>query len=211
MAPGLTDEDEVCARARRAVGPAGGAKDPEVVRRLPPIFLFHGTADLSVPAAIAVDFADALRQASYDVQIKLYPGKSHTDAIIEDLLEEGVRLPPAEGAGGVWAHANACARGAWGRPPRGVQVVSDDLMTDVITAVYDGHLPPSGRRYSRPSFVVPESPHARGSTSPTAASSPAPAAPAEAPRKRWTWRGERTRRSVLPRAFVAFARKVNPF
>ena len=53
---------------------------------MPPIFLFHGTADLSVPASVAVDFHEALQQAGYAAYLKLYAGKSHTDPIIEDLL-----------------------------------------------------------------------------------------------------------------------------
>ena len=59
---------------------------PDLVRRVPPIFLFHGTADLSVPCHIAEEFYDALKTAGYRVQMKLYEGKSHTDPIIEDLL-----------------------------------------------------------------------------------------------------------------------------
>ena len=56
------------------------------MRRLPPVFLLHGGADNSVPAIGALDFADALQRAGVTAAVKVYPGKSHTDPIIEDLL-----------------------------------------------------------------------------------------------------------------------------
>eukprot|EP00439_Symbiodinium_sp_Y106_P081263 s1106_g20.t1 len=51
---------------------------------LPPVLLVHGTADSSVPSRSAVDFAAALQAAGMEVALKLYPGKSHTDPILED-------------------------------------------------------------------------------------------------------------------------------
>ena len=103
-------------------------------------------------------------------------------------------------------------------------------MTDVLTAIFDGHLQTfgaTGRRYSRPSFGSPTSPIAsrtssRGDVvSPTgsrsaAAAMAAMAAPLElrmppAAAAPWRWRGRHERRSVLPKPFVTFARMVNPF
>jgi hypothetical protein len=164
------------------------------------VFLFHGTADLSVPPAIATAFAEALRAVGARVQCKLYAGKSHTDPIIEDLLyADEVRRRAA-------LHMSLGARavslsgvGAWGGGP--AKLVSDDLMTDVLSAVWDGSLPSRAggtlaRRYSRPSFGDPTSPDR-----------PVHPAVATAPRRP----PQPVRRSVLPKALVTFARAVNPF
>ncbi|CAE7264767.1 ICME [Symbiodinium necroappetens] len=51
---------------------------------LPPVLLVHGTADTSVPSRSAVHFAAALQAAGVEAALKLYPGKSHTDPILED-------------------------------------------------------------------------------------------------------------------------------
>ncbi|CAE7544441.1 ICME [Symbiodinium natans] len=53
-------------------------------RMLPPVLLVHGTADTSVPSRSAIDFTTALQAAGADADVKLYPGKSHTDPILED-------------------------------------------------------------------------------------------------------------------------------
>ena len=79
---------------------------------MPPIFLFHGTADLSVPARVAVDFQEALQQAGYAVYLKLYAGKSHTDPIIEDLLyADEVLAENVRGEHATWtAHSSPPSR-----------------------------------------------------------------------------------------------------
>jgi len=61
-------------------------QNPQLVKRFPAVFLLHGTNDQCVPKECAADFGQALSRAGYNVQIKLYEGKSHTDPIIEDLL-----------------------------------------------------------------------------------------------------------------------------
>jgi prenylcysteine alpha-carboxyl methylesterase len=54
--------------------------------RFPPITLFHGTQDRSVSPDSSLEFANVLHQAGFHVTIKLYPGKTHTDLILEDPL-----------------------------------------------------------------------------------------------------------------------------
>jgi prenylcysteine alpha-carboxyl methylesterase len=58
-----------------------------ISRLLPPKwYLFHGTADHTLPHSSSVEFADALRKQDIETKIFLYHGKSHTDPIIEDAM-----------------------------------------------------------------------------------------------------------------------------
>jgi len=61
-------------------------KEVKLIERIPPLFLLHGTADLVVPCQATLDTAARLARAGVETHIKFYPGKSHTDAIIEDLV-----------------------------------------------------------------------------------------------------------------------------
>jgi prenylcysteine alpha-carboxyl methylesterase len=62
--------------------------DCALADHLPPIRIYHGSCDKTVPAQGSIDFCDALRQAGVrDVQFTLYEGWSHTDAILECPLD----------------------------------------------------------------------------------------------------------------------------
>jgi len=54
---------------------------------LPPVYIFHGTADATVPCSQAERFADVLAEAGVEVKTRFYSGKSHTDPILEDPIE----------------------------------------------------------------------------------------------------------------------------
>ncbi|GAB5370098.1 hypothetical protein AAMO2058_001462900 [Amorphochlora amoebiformis] len=51
---------------------------------LPQMHLFHGTSDDSVPYQQSEKFAAALMNAGVHTETTLFPGKSHTDPILED-------------------------------------------------------------------------------------------------------------------------------
>jgi len=59
---------------------------PEVIKRVPPIILLHGTADTCVPHQASRRTAEALGRAGIRTFLRFYPQKSHTDSIIEDLV-----------------------------------------------------------------------------------------------------------------------------
>ncbi|GMH20684.1 hypothetical protein Nepgr_022525 [Nepenthes gracilis] len=56
---------------------------------LPPIILFHGTNDYSIPHDASKDFADALKCANAHAELVLYNGKTHTDLFLQDPLRGG--------------------------------------------------------------------------------------------------------------------------
>ncbi|XP_021888005.1 isoprenylcysteine alpha-carbonyl methylesterase ICME [Carica papaya] len=67
-------------------------KEPSVMGAaslLPPITLFHGTADYSIPADASKTFADALEGVGVRAKLILYEGKTHTDLFIQDPLRGG--------------------------------------------------------------------------------------------------------------------------
>jgi acetyl esterase/lipase len=51
-----------------------------------PITLIHGTSDRSIHHESSLEFANILHMAGFRTTLKLYPGKSHTDLILEDPL-----------------------------------------------------------------------------------------------------------------------------
>ncbi|XP_030513550.1 probable isoprenylcysteine alpha-carbonyl methylesterase ICMEL1 isoform X2 [Rhodamnia argentea] len=62
------------------------AQDPNIriaVSRLPPIILFHGTADYSIPSDASKNFAETLRRAGVKAESILYEGKTHTDLFLQ--------------------------------------------------------------------------------------------------------------------------------
>ncbi|KAK9700149.1 hypothetical protein RND81_08G220300 [Saponaria officinalis] len=61
----------------------------KAVAMLPPIFLFHGTKDHSIPSDASESFADALRKAGGHAEVILYEGKTHTDLFVQDPLRGG--------------------------------------------------------------------------------------------------------------------------
>ncbi|XP_034210341.1 isoprenylcysteine alpha-carbonyl methylesterase ICME-like isoform X2 [Prunus dulcis] len=67
-------------------------KDPSnrnAVSLLPPITLFHGTADYSIPSDASKIFVDALQKAGAQAELVLYDGKTHTDLFLQDPLRGG--------------------------------------------------------------------------------------------------------------------------
>ncbi|KAG0591142.1 hypothetical protein KC19_1G153200 [Ceratodon purpureus] len=55
----------------------------DAVPLLPPITLFHGTADYSIPHEASVEFAEALQSVGATVNTVLYPDKTHTDLFLQ--------------------------------------------------------------------------------------------------------------------------------
>uniref|UniRef100_A0A7N0VLZ7 Alpha/beta hydrolase fold-3 domain-containing protein n=1 Tax=Kalanchoe fedtschenkoi TaxID=63787 RepID=A0A7N0VLZ7_KALFE len=56
---------------------------------LPPIVLFHGTDDYSIPSDASKNFADSLQGAGVKAESILYDGKTHTDLFLQDPLRGG--------------------------------------------------------------------------------------------------------------------------
>ncbi|XP_027358285.1 isoprenylcysteine alpha-carbonyl methylesterase ICME [Abrus precatorius] len=72
--------------------PAIKIQDPclkDIIPLLPPVFLFHGTADYSIPSVASEQFADALKKAGARAELILYEGKTHTDLFLQDPLRGG--------------------------------------------------------------------------------------------------------------------------
>ncbi|KAG8382960.1 hypothetical protein BUALT_Bualt05G0134300 [Buddleja alternifolia] len=67
-------------------------QDPNVrnaVPLLPPIILFHGTADYSIPSDASKSFAETLRSLGVQAESILYEGKTHTDLFLQDPMRGG--------------------------------------------------------------------------------------------------------------------------
>ncbi|KAG6743080.1 isoprenylcysteine alpha-carbonyl methylesterase ICME-like [Populus alba x Populus x berolinensis] len=67
-------------------------EDPSIgnaVSLLPPIILFHGTADYSIPSSASIDFAAALQRLGAQAELILFDGKTHTDLFLQDPLRGG--------------------------------------------------------------------------------------------------------------------------
>jgi len=60
---------------------------PTAVKLLPPISLLHGTGDRSVPHRSSEHLALALKQVGAEVELVLFPEKTHTEPIIEDPMQ----------------------------------------------------------------------------------------------------------------------------
>jgi len=60
--------------------------DPDVIRKIPPILLLHGTADQCVPFLASRRTAEALASVGIKTFLRFYAEKSHTDVVIEDLV-----------------------------------------------------------------------------------------------------------------------------
>lgn len=57
--------------------------------RLPPITLYHGTADISIPHSATENFVRALEVAGIHPRTMYIPGKTHTDLILQDPMRGG--------------------------------------------------------------------------------------------------------------------------
>ncbi|KAM3328287.1 hypothetical protein P3S68_032979 [Capsicum galapagoense] len=77
----------------RRYSPEVMAQDPNaksVVSLLPPIVLFHGTADYSIPCDSSKSFADTLKALGVKAECILYEGKTHTDLFLQDPMRGGI-------------------------------------------------------------------------------------------------------------------------
>ncbi|KAF3340046.1 putative isoprenylcysteine alpha-carbonyl methylesterase ICMEL2 isoform X1 [Carex littledalei] len=61
----------------------------KAVSLLPPIILFHGTEDYSIPSSASENFAKVLENSGVQVRLVLYEGKTHTDLFLQDPLRGG--------------------------------------------------------------------------------------------------------------------------
>ncbi|KAJ4707151.1 Isoprenylcysteine alpha-carbonyl methylesterase ICME [Melia azedarach] len=67
-------------------------KDPSIgdaISLLPPIILFHGTSDSSIPSDSSKTFVDTLQSLGAKAELILYKGKTHTDLFLQDPLRGG--------------------------------------------------------------------------------------------------------------------------
>ncbi|XP_065880186.1 probable isoprenylcysteine alpha-carbonyl methylesterase ICMEL1 isoform X2 [Euphorbia lathyris] len=67
-------------------------QDPNLksaVSLLPPIILFHGTADYSIPSDASTNFAETLKKVGVRAESILYEGKTHTDVFLQDPMRGG--------------------------------------------------------------------------------------------------------------------------
>ncbi|OIT03342.1 PREDICTED: probable isoprenylcysteine alpha-carbonyl methylesterase ICMEL1 [Nicotiana attenuata] len=77
----------------RRYSPEVMAQDPNVknaLSLLPPIVLFHGTADYSIPCNSSKSFADTLKALGVKAECILYEGKTHTDLFLQDPMRGGI-------------------------------------------------------------------------------------------------------------------------
>lgn len=56
---------------------------------LPPILLFHGTGDYSIPSDASKNFAATLQRVGAKAEVVLFDGKTHTDLFLQDPLRGG--------------------------------------------------------------------------------------------------------------------------
>eukprot|EP00009_Paramoeba_aestuarina_P001043 CAMPEP_0201517092 /NCGR_PEP_ID=MMETSP0161_2-20130828/8294_1 /ASSEMBLY_ACC=CAM_ASM_000251 /TAXON_ID=180227 /ORGANISM="Neoparamoeba aestuarina, Strain SoJaBio B1-5/56/2" /LENGTH=133 /DNA_ID=CAMNT_0047914503 /DNA_START=250 /DNA_END=651 /DNA_ORIENTATION=+ len=53
---------------------------------LPPIYLLHGDVDETIPYNESIKMKEVLERAGANCQLKIYRGKNHTDAVMEDMF-----------------------------------------------------------------------------------------------------------------------------
>ncbi|CAN1137763.1 Probable isoprenylcysteine alpha-carbonyl methylesterase ICMEL1 [Linum perenne] len=76
----------------RRFSPEVLAQDPALrhaVSLLPPIVLFHGTADYSIPSEASTSFAETLKRSGVRAEAITYEGKTHTDLFLQDPMRGG--------------------------------------------------------------------------------------------------------------------------
>ncbi|KAF5737850.1 Prenylcysteine methylesterase [Tripterygium wilfordii] len=61
----------------------------EAVSLLPPIFLYHGTSDYSIPSDSSKSFVDTLQSMGAEAKLILFEEKTHTDLFLQDPLRGG--------------------------------------------------------------------------------------------------------------------------
>ncbi|XP_021669299.2 probable isoprenylcysteine alpha-carbonyl methylesterase ICMEL1 isoform X2 [Hevea brasiliensis] len=76
----------------RRFSPEVIVQDPTLknaVSLLPPIILFHGTDDYSIPFDASKNFAETLQRVGVRAESILYEGKTHTDVFLQDPMRGG--------------------------------------------------------------------------------------------------------------------------
>lgn len=76
----------------RRFSPEVIVQDPNVrnaISLLPPIILYHGTADYSIPSDASKNFAETLQRCGAKAEVILYEGKTHTDLFLQDPMRGG--------------------------------------------------------------------------------------------------------------------------
>ncbi|KAM6548207.1 hypothetical protein CsatB_019883 [Cannabis sativa] len=76
----------------RRFSPEVMVQDPNIknaLSLLPPIILFHGTADYSIPSDSSKKFAETLQSLGVKAESILYEGKTHTDLFLQDPMRGG--------------------------------------------------------------------------------------------------------------------------
>ncbi|RAL40183.1 hypothetical protein DM860_008323 [Cuscuta australis] len=77
----------------RKYSPEVMVQDPyarNAVPLLPPVSLFHGTADYSIPCESSKKFADTLNELGGKAEAVMYEGKTHTDLFLQDPMRGGM-------------------------------------------------------------------------------------------------------------------------
>ncbi|KAI3778872.1 hypothetical protein L2E82_08260 [Cichorium intybus] len=64
----------------------------KAVSLLPPIILFHGTSDYTIPADCSITFVDTLQKVGVKAELMLYEGKTHTDVFVQDPMRGDDKL-----------------------------------------------------------------------------------------------------------------------
>nr|XP_043614075.1 isoprenylcysteine alpha-carbonyl methylesterase ICME-like [Erigeron canadensis] len=59
---------------------------------LPPVILFHGTADYSIPSDNSKTFVETLQRVGAKAELLLYEGKTHTDVFVQDPMRGDDKL-----------------------------------------------------------------------------------------------------------------------
>ncbi|XP_061348987.1 isoprenylcysteine alpha-carbonyl methylesterase ICME-like [Gastrolobium bilobum] len=76
----------------RRFSPELMVQDPNIVNAvslLPPVVLFHGTGDYSIPSDASTSFAETLKRVGVKAESILYEGKTHTDVFLQDPMRGG--------------------------------------------------------------------------------------------------------------------------
>ncbi|GMP58726.1 hypothetical protein CsSME_00022295 [Camellia sinensis var. sinensis] len=76
----------------RRFSPEVMVQDPNVknaVSLLPPVVLFHGTGDYSIPSDASKNFAGTLQRVGGKAESILYDGRTHTDIFVQDPMRGG--------------------------------------------------------------------------------------------------------------------------
>ncbi|KAL2334195.1 hypothetical protein Fmac_015408 [Flemingia macrophylla] len=76
----------------RRFSPELMVQDPNfgnAISLLPPIVLFHGTGDYSIPSDASKTFAETLKRVGATAESIMYEGKTHTDVFLQDPMRGG--------------------------------------------------------------------------------------------------------------------------